>query len=68
MRVNITHMGLISVCIYCFVDKTVFQKEIYNSIPNVNAWRVLRKRLHLKTYKLAIVQGVIFAKILLLIP
>jgi hypothetical protein len=25
----------------------VFQKELYNGIPNVNTWRVLRKSLHL---------------------
>jgi hypothetical protein len=36
----------------------VFQKEIYNGIPNVDVWRVLRKRLHLKAYKLSIVQSV----------
>jgi hypothetical protein len=36
----------------------VFQKELYNCIPNVSAWRVLRKYLHLKTYKLSIVQDV----------
>jgi hypothetical protein len=28
----------------------VFQKELYNVIPNVTVWRVLRKRLHLKAY------------------
>jgi hypothetical protein len=36
----------------------VFQKEPYNDIPNVAVWRVLRKRLHLKAYKLSVVQGV----------
>jgi hypothetical protein len=36
----------------------VFQKELYNVIPNVAVWRVLRKRLHLKMYKLSIIQGV----------
>jgi hypothetical protein len=36
----------------------VFQKELYNGIPNVTVWRVLRKRLHLKAYKLSIVQDV----------
>jgi hypothetical protein len=36
----------------------VFQKELHNGIPNVGVWRVLRKRLHLKAYKLSIVQGV----------
>jgi hypothetical protein len=36
----------------------VFQKELYNVIPNVTVWPVLRKLLHLKTYKLFIVQGV----------
>jgi hypothetical protein len=30
----------------------VFQKELYNGIPNVSVWRVLRKRLYLKEYKL----------------
>jgi hypothetical protein len=36
----------------------VFQRYLYNSIPNVTLRRVLRKRLHLKAYKLSIVQGV----------
>jgi hypothetical protein len=36
----------------------VFQKELFNSIPTITAWRVLRKRLHLKAYKLSIVQGI----------
>jgi hypothetical protein len=35
----------------------VFKKELYNDIPNVAVLRVLRKRLHLKAYKLFIVQG-----------
>jgi hypothetical protein len=26
----------------------MFQKELYNSIPNVTLWRVLRKHLYLK--------------------
>jgi hypothetical protein len=34
----------------------VFQKEIYNGITNIAVWRVLRNRLHLKLYKLPIVQ------------
>jgi hypothetical protein len=33
---------------------SVFQKEIYNDIPNAIMWRVLRKRLHLTAYKLSI--------------
>jgi hypothetical protein len=33
----------------------VFPEEPYNGIPNVTVWRVLRKRLHLKAYKLSIV-------------
>jgi hypothetical protein len=36
----------------------MLQKELYNSIPNVTAWRVLRKYLHLKVYKLSSVQDV----------
>jgi hypothetical protein len=35
----------------------VFQKELCNGIANVTVRRVLRKRLHLKAYKLSIVQG-----------
>jgi hypothetical protein len=35
----------------------VFQKELYSGIPNVTVWSVLRKRLHLKAYKLSIVKG-----------
>jgi hypothetical protein len=38
--------------------QTVFQKEIYDGIPNVTVWQVLRKPLHLKAYKLSVVQGV----------
>jgi hypothetical protein len=33
-------------------------KKFYNGIPNVTLWRVLRKRLHLKAYKISIFQGV----------
>jgi hypothetical protein len=36
----------------------MFQKELYNCIPSVTVWRVLRKRLRLKVYKLSIVQHV----------
>jgi hypothetical protein len=36
----------------------MFQKELYNGIPNAIVLRVLQKRLHLKAYKLFIVQGV----------
>jgi hypothetical protein len=34
----------------------MFQNESYNDIPRVTVWRVLRKRLHLKAYKLSNVQ------------
>jgi hypothetical protein len=34
----------------------VFRKELYNGIPNAALWRVLRKRLHLKAYKLSPLQ------------
>jgi hypothetical protein len=40
------------------VIKALFQKEFYNSISNGTTRRVLRKRLHLKAYKLSIIQGV----------
>jgi hypothetical protein len=30
----------------------MLQKQLYNGTPNVAVWRVLRKRLHLKVYKL----------------
>jgi hypothetical protein len=36
----------------------VFQIELYNGIPNVAVWQVLRKRLHFKPYKLSIIKGV----------
>jgi hypothetical protein len=42
----------------CTALYMVFQKELYNDIPNVTVWRVLRKVLHLKAYKLSIFQGV----------
>jgi hypothetical protein len=29
----------------------VFEKELYNGIPNVTVWRMLRRRLQLKEYK-----------------
>jgi hypothetical protein len=34
----------------------VLQKELCNGIPNVTVWRVLRKRLHLKAYRLSVIQ------------
>jgi hypothetical protein len=37
----------------------VFQKGLYNGIPNVAVRRVVRKRLHLKAYKLSIVQRLV---------
>jgi hypothetical protein len=49
--------------ILCWINATCFslttrcfKKELYNFIPNVTVGRVLRKRLHLKAYKLSIVQ------------
>jgi hypothetical protein len=36
----------------------VFEKERYSGIRNVAVWRVSGKCLHLKAYKLSIVQGV----------
>jgi hypothetical protein len=33
----------------------VLKKELYSGIPNITVWRVLRKRLHLKAYKLSII-------------
>jgi hypothetical protein len=35
----------------------VVSEELYNGIPNVSVWRVLRKRLHLKANKLSISQS-----------
>jgi hypothetical protein len=32
------------------------KKKLYNGIPNVTMWRVLRKPLHLNAYKVSIVQ------------
>jgi hypothetical protein len=36
----------------------VFKKILYNGIPNIAVWRMLRKRLRLKSYELSIVQHV----------
>jgi hypothetical protein len=36
----------------------VFQKELYDAIPNITVCRVLRKSLHLKAYKLFIIQHI----------
>jgi hypothetical protein len=37
-----------------------FKKELYNGIPNVAVWRVLRKRLHLKACKRDALSGLLF--------
>jgi hypothetical protein len=42
-----------------FLIQSVPKKELYNGTPNVTVWRVLRKRLHLKAYKLYIVQALL---------
>jgi hypothetical protein len=39
------------------IQYKVFQKELYNGIPNVTMQAVLPKRLNLKAYKVSIVQG-----------
>jgi hypothetical protein len=36
----------------------MFEKELCNGIPNVTVWRMLRKRLYLRAYKVSIVQDV----------
>jgi hypothetical protein len=48
------------VCMYVYVYVCIYsvQKKLYNGIPNVTVWRVLQQRLHLKAYKLSIVEGV----------
>jgi hypothetical protein len=33
-------------------------KKLYYGIPNTIVWRVLRKRLHLKDYKLSMIQHI----------
>jgi hypothetical protein len=40
----------------------VFKKKLYNGIPNVTVWQVLWENLHLKMYKVAIVQVKLFLK------
>jgi hypothetical protein len=35
----------------------MFQKELYNDIPNITVWQALQKRLHFKAYNLSVVQG-----------
>jgi hypothetical protein len=34
----------------------VFQKMLYNGIPSVTVWQVLRKPLHFKAYELSSIQ------------
>jgi hypothetical protein len=49
-----THAGCTSIILKltgCLIQGV--SKKLYNSIPNVTVWRVLRKRLHLKTYQLS---------------
>jgi hypothetical protein len=36
----------------------LFKKGFYNGTPNAAVWRMLRKRMRLKAYKLSIVEGV----------
>jgi hypothetical protein len=36
----------------------MFKKELYNAIPIVTLWQVLRKRLHLMANELSILQDV----------
>jgi hypothetical protein len=50
-RLNTPEVSPVSQLLY-----RAFQKELYNRIPNVTAWRVLWKRSHLKAYKLSVVQ------------
>jgi hypothetical protein len=42
----------------------MFQEEFYSCIPNITVWPLIRKRLHLKAYKLSIVE-IPFVKLLL---
>jgi hypothetical protein len=42
--------------VYCILYR-IFQKELYIGILNVTVWRMLRKCLHLKAYKLSNFQG-----------
>jgi hypothetical protein len=50
---------VVSRCSYEYsYEYTVFQKELYDGISEVTIWRMLRKRLYLKVYKLSIVQDV----------
>jgi hypothetical protein len=48
--------GIVTVQCDFHWEYRMFQKEIYNGIPNVTVLRVLRKRLHLNAHKLSIVQ------------
>jgi hypothetical protein len=54
---NTQPMSMRSVLPKGILKYRVFQKERYNGIPNVTAWRLLRKHLHLTAYKLCIVEG-----------
>jgi hypothetical protein len=49
-------MFLHNLQLYSSLIYRVFQLKLYNGFPNVTVWWVLRKRLHLKAYKLFVVQ------------
>jgi hypothetical protein len=53
---RLRYLGSVTVWTEWFRICKMFQKELCNGIPNVPVWRVLRKHLHLKAYKLSIVQ------------
>jgi hypothetical protein len=58
MKVTIYNKEFEQPISYVWLKYMMFKKELNNSIPNVTVRQVLRKRLHLKAYKLPIVQGV----------
>jgi hypothetical protein len=51
-RLSRPAISLGHICIIRSLYYRVLQKEFYNGIQSVTKWRVLRKRLHLKAYKL----------------
>jgi hypothetical protein len=57
-KVHILWIHLQQICVNVKNNITMFQKGLSSGNPNVTVWRVLWKWLHLKAYKLSIVQGV----------
>jgi hypothetical protein len=60
---KLSYTGMVTIKVTSTGNAVCFKEELYNDIPNVTLWRVLRKRLLLKSNKLSIVQLVYVANV-----